>query len=87
VAKRGGKALSLTSAEFDLLIALLREAGNIVSREQIAQRVFERKLLRLDRTVDMHVSNLRKKLGAYPNGQERIVTVRGAGYLLALPAA
>jgi two-component system response regulator CpxR len=85
VARRNGRALDLTSAEFDLLTALLREAGRIVSREQLAQEVFGRKLLRLDRTVDMHVSNLRKKVGDYPNGQERIVTVRGSGYMLALP--
>jgi two-component system response regulator CpxR len=87
VAWRDGQVLDLTSAEFDLLVALLREAGQIVSREQLAQEVFGRKLLRLDRTVDMHVSNLRKKVGDYPGGQERIVTVRGSGYMLALPAA
>jgi two-component system response regulator CpxR len=86
VARRDGEVLELTTAEFDLLVTLLREAGQVVSREQIAQHVFERKLLRLDRTVDMHVSNLRKKVGAYADGQERIITVRGSGYMLALPS-
>lgn len=83
-AKRRGQTCELTSAEFDLLAMLMKQAGTIVSREAIAQEVFQRRLLRLDRTVDMHVSNLRKKLGTNAGGQERIVTVRGAGYLYAL---
>ena len=87
VARCGDETLDLTTAEFDLLVALIREAGHTVSREQIAQQVFGRKLLRLDRTVDMHVSNLRKKVGAYADGQERIVTVRGFGYMLTLPTS
>lgn len=87
VARCGDKTLDLTTAEFDLLVALLRQAGHTISRDQIAQQVFERKLLRFDRTIDMHVSNLRKKVGTYPDGQERIVTVRGSGYMLALPAS
>ena len=83
---RGGETLDLTTAEFDLLAVLMREAGQVVAREKIAREVFDRKLLRMDRTIDMHVSNLRKKLGTLPGGIERIITVRGAGYLLALPS-
>lgn len=83
-ARCAGRSLDLTTAEFDVLLALLRAAGQVVSREQLAKEVFERKLLRLDRTIDMHISNLRKKLGTDADGNERIVTVRGAGYLLAV---
>jgi DNA-binding response OmpR family regulator len=86
VIKRDGQPLELTTAEFDLLLVLMRAAGEVVSREQIAKEVFERKLLRLDRTIDMHISNLRRKLGTYSNDQERIVTIRGAGYMLGLPS-
>jgi len=72
----------LTAIEFDLLAALLRAAGRVVTREEIAKNVFGRKFLSYDRSIDMHVSNLRKKLGRGPGGKERIKTVRGVGYIL-----
>jgi len=81
---RRGVPLDLTTAEFDLLQMLLIDAGKIVSRERLA-RVLGRNLGIFDRTIDMHVSNLRKKLGALPQGAERIRTVRNAGYLYANP--
>jgi len=77
-------AVSLTSAEFDVLYALLEEAGRIVSREKLAI-VLGRNLGVFDRTIDMHVSNLRRKLGLPADGSERIRTVRNAGYLYAKP--
>ena len=81
---RQGTPLDLTTAEFDVLQILLLDAGKIVSRERLA-RVLGRNLGIFDRTIDMHISNLRKKLGALPQGAERIRTVRNAGYLYANP--
>jgi two-component system response regulator CpxR len=78
-----GAPLDLTSVEFTLLEALLREAGRILTREQLTESVLGRKLGPFDRVIDVHVSNLRKKLGR-AHGEERIKTVRGSGYVLAL---
>lgn len=84
-ARRGGDVLSLTGAEFTLLSTLLREAGRVVSREVLSREALGRNLTRYDRSIDVHVSNLRKKLGKDDRGSERIRTVRGVGYLYALP--
>jgi DNA-binding response OmpR family regulator len=75
--------LALTSAEFSLLETLLRDAGHVVTRERLTEAVLGRKRGAFDRVIDVHVSNLRKKLGDPPGG-ERIKTVRGAGYLFAV---
>jgi len=83
---RNGEAVELTSVEFSLLEALLRSAGKIVSREELAQKVLGRNLNLFDRSIDVHISKLRKKLGEMVRGAERIKTVRGAGYLYALPS-
>ena len=77
----GGKPVPLTSLEFDLLAALLNEAGKTVRKEDLSERVLERKLSPYDRSLDMHISNLRKKLGMRPDGSERIKTIRSAGYI------
>ncbi|MDQ3815909.1 MAG: response regulator transcription factor [Armatimonadota bacterium] len=82
-----GEAIELTAVEFDLLAALMRAAGNVVTREEIARGVFGRKFTAYDRSIDMHVSNLRKKLGHYNDGMERIKTVRSVGYIYVLPPA
>jgi len=79
-----GKKIELTAVEFNLLEQLLRSAGRIVEREQLAEKVLGRKLSALDRSLDVHVSNLRKKLGARSDGEERIKTIRGVGYIYAL---
>jgi two-component system response regulator CpxR len=76
--------VALTSAELTLLEVLLRAAGSVVSREDLSNRVLERRFSPLDRSIDVHVSNLRKKLGPAPSGRERIKTVRGHGYLYAV---
>lgn len=81
---RAGAHVDLTTAEFDVLEALAADAGKIVSRDRLA-KVLGRNLGVFDRTIDMHISNLRKKLGTLPNGVERIRTVRNAGYLYASP--
>jgi DNA-binding response OmpR family regulator len=80
----GGEELGLTSVEFDLLSALVRDAGKIVKKEDLSERVLERSLSPYDRSVDMHISNLRKKLGHRPDGSERIKTVRSVGYIYTL---
>lgn len=75
-----GTPLTMTSTEYSLLEVLLREAGHVVTKAALSERALGRKLASYDRSVDMHVSNLRKKLGPLPNGEERIKTVRGFGY-------
>jgi two-component system response regulator CpxR len=75
-----GRPAALTSTEFGILEALLREAGHVVSKADISERVLGRRLGRFDRSLDMHVSNLRHKLGPFADGEERIKTVRGIGY-------
>lgn len=73
-----GEALDLTSSELAVLEVLLRAAGTVVSRETLSQKALGRRYSPLDRSIDVHVSNLRKKLG-----QGVIRTVRGVGYLYA----
>ncbi len=84
-ASRSGGYLHLTSAEFDLLHAFLESPGQVFSREALAERVLGRKFSPFDRSIDLHVSNLRQKLGPQTNGAERIRSVRGVGYLYAWP--
>jgi two-component system response regulator CpxR len=79
------KSIDMTSTEFCVLEALLRDAGRVVSKVNLSERALDRKLEPYDRSLDMHVSNLRKKLGPFPNGQERILTVRGIGYQYVAP--
>lgn len=74
--------LSLTSVEFTLLETLLRDAGHVLTREQLTESVLGRKLGPFDRVIDVHISNIRKKLGPSERGQ-RIKSVRGSGYLFA----
>jgi DNA-binding response OmpR family regulator len=85
-ARRNGEPLELTSVEFNLLEMLMRGAGDVVTRDVIAQEVLGRVLLPYDRSLDTHVSNLRRKLGPDQNGRERIKTVRSTGYIYARPA-
>lgn len=84
--RRNTELIDLTTVEFDLLALLLREAGRIVSREDLAQKVLGREFSPFDRSIDMHVSNLRRKLGHELNGIERIKAVRGAGYIYTSPS-
>ncbi len=83
-AKLDGVEVGLTSVEFDLLLALVREAGKIVKKEELSESVLERSLSPYDRSLDMHISNLRKKLGLRADGSERIKTVRSVGYIYTL---
>jgi DNA-binding response OmpR family regulator len=77
----GGGSVDLTGAEFDILLLLVRSAGKVLSRDEIAETALGRKIGMLDRSVDDHISNLRKKLGSHVNGVERIRNVRGTGYV------
>lgn len=76
--------LNLTSIEFELLRALMKEAGKVVKKEDLSENVLERKLSPYDRSLDMHISNLRKKLGPRDDGSDRIKTVRSVGYIYTL---
>src|SRR5579859_6017532 len=81
-----GKPVDLTSVEFNLLEVLLREAGRVVPRERLVNAVLSRKFSPFDRSIDMHVSKVRKKLGdSDTDGDEHIKTVRGVGYIFARP--
>ena len=76
-----GKAVALTATEFDLLALLMREAGRVVTKERISQAVLGRPLGPYDRSIDVHVSNLRRKLGTAADGQSHITTIHRSGYL------
>ena len=85
---RHGQPVDLTSVEFNLLEVLLREAGHVVPRERLVNAVLSRKFSPFDRSIDMHVSKVRKKLGDSDGGadtDEHIKTVRGVGYIFAHP--
>jgi DNA-binding response OmpR family regulator len=80
---RSGTEIALTGYEFDLLRALAERAGRILSREQLMERVRGSAEDAFDRSIDVHVSRLRQKLGDDPKRPRLIKTVRGVGYLLA----
>jgi len=82
-ARLGPRRLDLTTVEFDLLEALAASAGEAISREALVQRVLGREFSPFDRSIDTHVYNLRRKLGTFPDGTDRIVGIRGVGYLYA----
>ena len=79
------KPVSFTAVEFTLLHELLKNAGNVVNRDFLSETVLGRKLDIFDRSIDVHVSSLRKKLGPKYQGIERIQSIRGLGYIYALP--
>ena len=81
--QRAGENIELTAVEFDLLEKLLRAAGRIITREELSKEVLGRSSSPFDRSIDMHISNLRKKLGRQFGSTERIKTVRGVGYIYA----
>ena len=82
-----GHAVDLTSVEFNVLELLLRHAGTVVTREQIAEVALGRPLNAFDRSVDVHVSRLRKKLGGCPGTEDLIRPIRGTGYFLSAGTA
>jgi two-component system response regulator CpxR len=80
-----GAELQLTAVEFNFLEILLRAAGHVVTREQLARNILGRDLRAYDRSVDMHLSRIRKKLGHKYKGIERIKTIRGVGFVYTVP--
>jgi two-component system response regulator CpxR len=83
--RRAGEIVELTVVEYSLLERLINAPGRILEREELVREVLHRNLSPFDRSLDTHVSNLRKKLGHQVNGVERIKTVRSVGYIYALP--
>ena len=78
-----GTAVDLTTAEFDLLWHLAENVGKVLSREDIYQHIHGFRYDGLDRSIDLRVSRLRRKIGDDPNCPLRIKSIRGVGYLLA----
>jgi DNA-binding response OmpR family regulator len=77
---RNGEEIELTVTEFNILNILARDAGKVVEKNRLAEQSMQRSLTLFDRSLDMHLSNLRKKLGTNREGKQRIKTVRGVGY-------
>ena len=74
--------LDLTSTEFNLLEVLARQAGHVVSKQTLSEQALGRPLARFDRSIDVHMSSIRQKLGQKRDGHHFIQTVRGQGYQL-----
>ena len=83
--RSAGAEVELTGAEFAVLETLVRSAGKVVSRDDLSRQALGRRASAFDRSLDVHLSNLRRKLGPLPGGGERIKTVRGVGYLYVKP--
>lgn len=77
-----GRPIDLTSTEFNLLEVLARSAGRVVARAELSEQGLGRPLARFDRSIDVHVSSLRQKVGRLADGRSCIQTVRGLGYQL-----
>ncbi|GLX78166.1 DNA-binding response regulator [Thalassotalea insulae] len=72
--------IELTGTEYQILTLLMENVGNIVSKQTISEQVLQRKLSPFDRSIDMHVSNIRRKLAPFSDN-DKLKTVRGAGYI------
>ena len=85
--KVDGRDVSLTNVEFRLLECLLSNAGKLVPLDALSLEVLKRRHSVYDRSISVHMSNLRKKIGHYPSGDERIATIRGEGFVYVFPKA
>ncbi|SIR10593.1 DNA-binding response regulator, OmpR family, contains REC and winged-helix (wHTH) domain [Paracoccus thiocyanatus] len=83
MARLGGQPCDITGHQFDILLALAESAGRILSREQLLDRVKGIEADAFDRSIDVHVSRIRAAIEDDPRHPRRIVTVRGAGYVMA----
>lgn len=77
-----GREVNLTGAEFTVLELLVRSAGKVISKEALTEQALGRKLTPYDRSIDVHVSNIRKKLSGRGASKDLIINIRGAGYML-----
>ena len=82
VAEQAGQTLALTSTEYNLFEVLMRNAGHVVSKAELSQQALGRPLARFDRSIDVHMSSIRNKLGKLPDGSSLIQTVIRQGYQL-----
>jgi two-component system response regulator CpxR len=82
--EQDGQRIELTDVEFAMLEALLRSPGKVVTREELVENVLGRKFNPFDRSLDMHISRLRRKLSGNSNDDARVKTIRGIGYQLAV---
>ena len=82
--EQDGKRIELTDVEFSMLETLLRSPGKVVTREELVENVLGRKFHPFDRSLDMHISRLRRKLSGNSMDDARVKTVRGTGYQLAV---
>ncbi|GAB1102283.1 MAG: hypothetical protein Sw2LagTSB_01580 [Shewanella algae] len=71
----------LTGTEFSLLYTLANQAGELIGKDELSETVLGKKLMPFDRSLDMHLSNLRKKLPERSDGRPRVKTIRGKGYI------
>jgi len=85
--RRAGKPCELTGYQFDILLALARQAGRVLSRDQIMGTSRGHSLEAYDRSIDVHVSRIRAVIEDDPRSPQKLLTVRGVGYLLARPSA
>ncbi len=76
--------VTLTGTEFSVLEILVRRAGQVISKDEMTEQALNRKLTPYDRSIDVHVSNIRKKIAQAGCQRELIINVRGAGYMLTL---
>ncbi|MBF0424017.1 MAG: response regulator transcription factor [Magnetococcales bacterium] len=83
--KVAGEEVDLTSTEFKIFELLVRSSGQVVPKETLSLKGLNRKLNPYDRSIDFHISSLRRKLGPGPQNSQRIVTVRNEGYLFSQP--
>jgi DNA-binding response OmpR family regulator len=83
--RRGGEVIELTTIEFDLLEVLMKASGRVLARKDLFRTGLDREFSPFDRSVDVHIGHLRRKLGQLPDGTPRIRTVRNVGYLYAQP--
>jgi len=76
-----GQMIVLTGTEFSLLFELVNNAGELIPKDKLSEKVLDKKLMPFDRSLDMHLSNLRKKMPERLDGRPRVKTIRGKGYI------
>ena len=82
-ARLDGQGCDLTSHQFDLLVVLARSAGRVLSRDQIMDSLKGHPLDAFDRSIDVHISRIRAVIEDDPKNPQRVLTVRGTGYVFA----